>query len=594
MKRMLLIKLTLSGCGKKDAVLDFKPGLNVISGDSDTGKTYAFQCLDYILGKESIPKQIKEAEGYDTVSLSFSIDDTIYHLSRKIGSKKLSLQVNGANLELDSKHNCKNNKNISNYLLQILSGNPDCISIYAGKTKGYRTLSFRDLMHLCTIDETKIIGETSTFSSIQYTEKTASASVLKYLITGKDDRNKEEKTNQNPKKHSAEVVAYLEREKREIQHRIEQILNDKVYTLYTQDESLLNYSSTIANARQEIVALNSSISKLNSEIVQCEVQCCKDEAKIIEFEELKQYYQIELKEKVVLETFDDFLLQTPNLACPLCGQKIQPGIMSSDNLKMLYDHLSVEKRNIADKIKGLSDSIIDVQQRLDQERDYLDGLRENRKKLEDEITRHNVAIELHKQVLAKARELDSMNSELRFLKKRLESVAKDIVEYGKTYNKSDIVPQDNTSFYDAYCKMIEEVLEAWGFAEKVNVTFKDNDLDLIVNDKERISSGKGYRAFIMSAMVIGLMRFCFDFDRLHPGFVIIDSPLVSLKERMKDENQEWIDEYMERNMVNDILRTDASRQVIIFENKEIKYDFDYNYIEFNHAGEGRHGFIPNH
>ena len=65
MKRMILHKLTLSGDGKKNATITFNKGLNVISGDSDTGKTYAFQCIDYMLGKENPPKEIIEAKGYN-------------------------------------------------------------------------------------------------------------------------------------------------------------------------------------------------------------------------------------------------------------------------------------------------------------------------------------------------------------------------------------------------------------------------------------------------------------------------------------------------------------------------------------------------
>ena len=88
------------------------------------------------------------------------------------------------------------------------------------------------------------------------------------------------------------------------------------------------------------------------------------------------------------------------------------------------------------------------------------------------------------------------------------------------------------------------------------------------------------------------MRYCFKNNRLHPGFVILDSPLVSLKERKKDESGEWIDDYMEKKMVEDILEEDCLHQVIIFENKDIKYGYQYNYVEFNHEGNAHKGFIP--
>ena len=93
-------------------------------------------------------------------------------------------------------------------------------------------------------------------------------------------------------------------------------------------------------------------------------------------------------------------------------------------------------------------------------------------------------------------------------------------------------------------------------------------------------------------MVIGLMRYCCENELLHPGFVIIDSPLVSLKERKKGADGQWVDDYMEKRMIEDIFKNDSVQQVIIFENKDLKYDLDYNYIEFRHEGDKRKGFVP--
>lgn len=45
-------------------------------------------------------------------------------------------------------------------------------------------------------------------------------------------------------------------------------------------------------------------------------------------------------------------------------------------------------------------------------------------------------------------------------------------------------------------------------------------------------------------------------------------------------------------MVEDILKEDCLHQVIIFENKDIKYGYQYNYVEFNHEGNAHRGFIP--
>ena len=44
-------------------------------------------------------------------------------------------------------------------------------------------------------------------------------------------------------------------------------------------------------------------------------------------------------------------------------------------------------------------------------------------------------------------------------------------------------------------------------------------------------------------------------------------------------------------MIEDLVNSNPDQQVIIFENKDLKYDFDYNYIEFRHQGDERHGLI---
>ena len=194
--------------------------------------------------------------------------------------------------------------------------------------------------------------------------------------------------------------------------------------------------------------------------------------------------------------------------------------------------------------------------------------------------------------IAIIRHFDSIRKSIEIYRQELVSVEGDIVAYSEKVKR--IAPRagvQNSTQYDAYCSSIESVLKSWGFPGEINLSFDNDTLDLYINEKSRSDWGKGYRAFIMSAMVVGLMRYCCENDRPHPGFVIIDSPLVSLKERKK-VSDEWINDYMEKSMIEDIHSQDSSRQVIILENKDLKYDLDYNYVEFSHEGDGRRGFIP--
>ena len=187
MNRIILKKLAVSGENKDDAILEFQMGLNVITGDSDTGKTYIFQCLNYILGAKMPPKEISEAKGYQKIALLFSINGKDYLLERIIGDSKIVVKYEGKVESLASNHDPVNNNNLSKFILNLLLESSENIEVKKNAQNGKRTLSFRDLVHLCMIDETEIIAEKSAFQSDQYTETTVRSSIFKFIVSGKDD-----------------------------------------------------------------------------------------------------------------------------------------------------------------------------------------------------------------------------------------------------------------------------------------------------------------------------------------------------------------------------------------------------------------------
>src|SRR5690606_115703 len=68
------------------SIIEFDPGLNVITGPSDTGKSFILECIDFALGKGSVPKSIDEAKGYETLILRIRSNQSgeIVELKRSI------------------------------------------------------------------------------------------------------------------------------------------------------------------------------------------------------------------------------------------------------------------------------------------------------------------------------------------------------------------------------------------------------------------------------------------------------------------------------------------------------------------------------
>lgn len=314
---------------------------------------------------------------------------------------------------------------------------------------------------------------------------------------------------------------------------------------------------------------------------------------IEKYETIKQHYAEELKRNGMVSTYTDFLEQLPHLDCPVCHQPIATGVIDSDSSEALFEYFKVHAVQLKSKIQDLTYSINDIKERLESNKESIRRLLEENKQLSETIAEKQASLSKLNRNIATIRQLDAMKKSLEIYQQDLSSVELDIIAYSEKVKKTKQSTNKSTStLYNDYCSEIESVLKKWGFPENVDVTFDAETLDLSIDGKARSDWGKGYRAFILSAMVIGLMRYCFKNNRLHPGFVILDSPLVSLKERKKDESGEWIDDYMEKKMVEDILEEDCLHQVIIFENKDIQYGHQYNYIQFNHEGNVRKGFIP--
>jgi hypothetical protein len=87
----------------------------------------------------------------------------------------------------------------------------------------------------------------------------------------------------------------------------------------------------------------------------------------------------------------------------------------------------------------------------------------------------------------------------------------------------------SSSTLDSFARRVEALLKAWNFPESDRVHFEEKDHDLVIQGKRRSSQGKGKRAITHAAFTIGLMDFCAAEGRQHPGFLVLDSPLLAYR-----------------------------------------------------------------
>lgn len=87
--KFFLKRLVLGGNNKKNAILNFEEGLNVIAGASDTGKSFAFDCINYGFGSSNVPALPPEAKGYNSVYLEIeTLNNDVFTIRRDFNDKK--------------------------------------------------------------------------------------------------------------------------------------------------------------------------------------------------------------------------------------------------------------------------------------------------------------------------------------------------------------------------------------------------------------------------------------------------------------------------------------------------------------------------
>ena len=91
-RKILLKDLFFTGPKAVEAHLQLKPGLNVLYGASNTGKSFAIKTLDFLLGSSRPLPEIQERENYERAWLSMQMPQS--------GSITLMRALAGGALEL--------------------------------------------------------------------------------------------------------------------------------------------------------------------------------------------------------------------------------------------------------------------------------------------------------------------------------------------------------------------------------------------------------------------------------------------------------------------------------------------------------------
>ncbi|MCK2005125.1 AAA family ATPase [[Brevibacterium] frigoritolerans] len=604
-------KLRVSGPNVKDASVAFETGLNIISGPSDTGKSYIFECINYMLGSSDVPKKIKESEGYSFILMEISLySGKTYTLKRTFGKNTVEIfdspshSIKQITPEiLSCKHDKEKTNNLSAFLLSK-SGFAHPSYVLKKKTGDTRTVSFRDFPIFITIDETKVIKDKSPILSGQFVNATVEKSVFKFIVSGLDDSQKGG-TLKDDNASKVKLEGQIELLERLIYEEEKSLFEFPVVDVFLE----IDIESEMQEMQEELQDINTEIIEQTSIRRNLWNKIEEDKSKYIaaselltRFNLLEEQYKSDLKRLSFVREGNYYFSQLNLSVCPYCNQRVEDThekvCAPLDNDVNLSKSIEAEINKINIQIKDLESTIKETT--LEQS-ELLEEIERNKEKYESILMRINQKLEPKETNLKE--KIDSflqqrdLATDYNVRKKKIEYLTKEkiFVEDNLKKQPEKITLNENDGVvlnaYQDFCEFMSNVLKRWNFSKETNVIFKDGQF--YVDNKLSKDYGKGYRAIIYSAFTISLMEYCNEKKLPHPGFVVLDSPLTTYQGKKSNRVDEVSDD-IQTAFFKDLSKIGDEVQIIILENKEPDESVKdkMKYIEFTKdKNTGRYGFF---
>lgn len=620
---MQIREVRLTGASKKDASIRFVPGGNVIAGVSDSGKSYILRCVDFVLGAEEMTKKIDEAVGYEFAYIEFANSD---------GTKSLTFKrhLNGGDVSVfhTSIDKVTGEGQIVLWKRQGKSLAPDITSVFfpfagiqearllaSASSGATNRLTIRTLLTAFLVDEGAIIAERSPLYSDTGFDNPSRKRMLSYLLTGKDDSGLI--TAAKSKSAQAEArakFALIQDLLAPIEKRLSQGQpfreGEHVLTIERVDEAIERLSSSLSEDRQERARLQAERSEALNSIQTAEGQILAIGELLTRYSLLSTRYESDLRRLDFVAEGSYFFEQLQEARCPLCDQPMDEEhvghVTGRARSKAVYSSAKAEAGKINGLKKDLGDAIAslearrtarieelveargileDINQRID--RDLAPALRVTKGRL-DELIKRRLELE----------SLKADTEQIEALKKAKAELQNDAAGKRSPAPKVEL----DTFAIGKFCLEIEALLKEWSWKGQGRVTFDDKSCDIIVDGRHRQSHGKGIRAILHAAFIIALLKYCDKNSMPHPGFVMLDSPLTTFKQkkdqpRVETPAESKIDPGIESAFWASIASIQTGLQIIVFDNKEPPSDIAsklaYSWFAGPDVSEGeRLGFIP--
>ncbi|MGW0574814.1 hypothetical protein ACWD25_02370 [Streptomyces sp. NPDC002920] len=610
MSSLQLVHLTYVGSGKPSAQIVFGPELTTIYGASDTGKTFIVRSIEYMLGGAQL-EMVDEAEGYTQILLGLLLPDgSPLTLVRRPGTNSTHLHREDlrdlvhlpADAIVNSVHNARSKNSLSIHLMRAMG--LDEVLIRKNEAGGTRSLALTDLVHLSVVTEDRMIAMPSpVLRTGTASTRTAETSVMRFLLTGEGDPPVDTGPNAGQRRVNRGQINLLD-----------QLVID-LYAKLESDEAERDLKDRLARVKTAIDAQNIALRAADEghrEAVRERMTHARRLAGLDErlaevsdllgrFSLLEDQYRSDLERLVMVNEAGSILGYFRVGTCVFCGAdpEHQHPDHSQQEATQLHIAVQAEAAKTTTLLTDLLPTIADLAREQEEIARTWQSVRVDLEALDELIAEAEgqlAPLREGLQELLDARSVIERGLELHVRIAELEDKRSRLDGEGA-------VPAARPAQYIAarvvndFDSVLQRTLSSWEIPAVDNSGYDQYNAEIRAGGRPRAGRGKGVRSVLHSAFTTSLARFCIERDLPHLGFVVLDSPVVTYRQPVKNTPQDpdlpdvRITSTVVDRFYEDMLAFPG--QAVIIENGDpplgvLSEATTYNFT----AADGRPGFLP--
>ena len=597
MSKFYIESIIAHGSGKKDSVVSFGEGLNIIQGFSNTGKTCVVRCIDFIYGSSTKP--FEKNTGYNKVSMRIVTSNGAITFSRTIGRNQI--QVVSENPEIESgtydiayKQKQKNPA-INGVWLKLIGieGEP-MIPKNIDFVKSH--LTWRTLASVFYVTEKHIVRPESVVLPEQRTGDTLLLSALLYLISGRDFAETDAQTKKEIRVARRKAVEeYVNKQLSGISNRKKQLTEQlAAFADIDVEAEITRIVSEIEETDAAITQAVNSSKELLGHILVTEEKAAECSVLLSRYQSLKSQYTADIKRLTFIVEGEVEYQNIPRVSkCPFCDGKI-----ATHNHQSYIEASRGELARIVAQLDGLEAAEADVKTELSQIETELTALRAKRENIESLISEQlRPKADNLREMLSNYKAFIRLKHEMDVIDSFSDSWTTDLRELPEeTGDTLQYHPKEyfDESFLSAMDTLAKDILNECNYENLTSARFNLSDFDIEVNGgKKSTNHGKGYCAFLNTVVVLMFRKYFATKAKYNPGLLIIDTPLLGLDQGVDDAAPESMRTALFRYLMNN----QTEGQMIVVENLEHIPKLDYaasgaTVTTFTKGRfEGRYGFL---